>query len=140
MPILQSSLLGIDLGMLSWTDSEYSSKKKYLKWEETGLRWDLIDLSWEEIFILLEVFRRFGGGGMGSPYRADDYQKYIDGNPWRQLKEDFGSDSAKKLVKVYCRVNGIEYEESKEPSELANVSINEFERFVRDAVSVKIGF
>lgn len=141
MPLIQSSLLGIDLGQLSWSDAEYSAGKKYLRWEEMNIRWDQVDLTWEEVFILLEVFRKIGGGGgMGSPYRADGYQKYIEGNPWKQMRKEIGEEKTKKLIKVFCRVKGIDYEESREPSESIKVSINEFERFVKEAVSVKVGF
>ena len=142
MPIVASSLLGISLGDLYWSDSEYSQKKKYLKWEEMNLNWEQVELAWDEVFILLEVFRKVvgGGGGMGSPYRADGYQKYIEGNPWKQVKKDLGEESAKKLIKVYCRVKGIDYEQAREPIEDVKVTINEFERFVREAVNVKVGF
>ena len=141
MPNIQSSLLGTDLGLLDWSDAEYAAGKKYLKWEEMDIKWDRVDLAWDEVFILLEVFRKIqGGGGMGTPYRADGYQKYIQGNPWKQVQKDLGKEAAKKLIKVYCRVKGIDYEESREPSESVKVSINEFERFVREAINVKVGF
>ena len=141
MPIVASSLLGISLGDLSWSDSEYSDKKKWLRWEEMNLNWEQVGLAWDEVFILLEVFRKVvGGGGMGSPYRADGYQKYVQGNPWKQVKKELGEEAAKRLIKVYCRVKGIDYEQSREPIEDVKVTINEFERFVREAVNVKVGF
>lgn len=141
MPIVASSLLGISLGDLSWSDAEYSAGKKYLRWEEMVLDWEQVDLTWEEVFILLEVFRKIkGGGGMGSPYRADGYQKYIEGNPWMRVKKDIGEEATKKLIKVYCRVKGIDYEESRSPIEDIKVTINDLERFVSEAVSVKVGF
>jgi len=142
MPILSSSLLGISLGDLNWSDSEYSAGKKYLKWEEMNVKWEQVDLTWEEVFILLEVFQKIkgGGGGTGAPYRADYYQKYVQGNPWMRVQKDLGKEAAKKLIKVYCRVKGMDYEESREPSESIKVSINEFERFVSEAINVKVGF
>jgi hypothetical protein len=57
-----------------------------------------------------------------------------------QVKKDLGEEKAKKLIKVYCRVKGIDYEESREPIEDIRVSINEFERFVKEAISVKVDF
>lgn len=141
MPNIQSSLNGIDLGLLEWSDAEYSARKKYLKWEELNIKWEQVDLAWDEVFILLDVFQKIkGGGGMGSPYRADSYQKYVQGNPWKQVQKDLGKEAAKKLIKVYCRVKGIDYEDSRESSESVKVSINEFERFVREAINVKVGF
>jgi len=56
------------------------------------------------------------------------------------VQKDLGKEAAKKLIKVYCRVKGMDYEESREPSESIKVSINEFERFVSEAINVKVGF
>lgn len=131
MPIKHSTLLNSDL---NWTDDEISVGKKWLKWEEMTINWESIDLTWDEIFILLEVeslIRRGGGGGSGM-------KEYVDGNPWKQVNEKIGIEKTKSLIKVYCRVNNIDYEESRTPMEDIKVSINEFERFVKEAVSVKV--
>ena len=131
MPIKHSTLLNSDL---NWTDDEISVGKKWLKWEEMTINWESIDLTWDEIFILLEVeqlIRRGGGGGSGM-------KEYVDGNPWKQVNEKIGIEKTKSLIKVYCRVNNIDYEESRTPMEAIKVSINEFERFVKEAVSVKV--
>lgn len=131
MPIKHSTLLNSDL---NWTDDEISVGKKWLKWEEMTINWESIDLTWDEIFILLEVeqlIRRGGGGGSGM-------KEYVDGNPWKQVNEKIGIEKTKSLIKVYCRVNNIDYEESRTPMEAIKVSINEFERFIKEAVSVKV--
>lgn len=132
MPIKHSALLNSDL---NWTDEEVAAGKKWLKWEEITINWEKVDLTWDEVFILLEVEQliRKGGGGSG-------YKEYVDGNPWKQVSKELGEDKAKTLVKVYCRIKGIDYEESRVPVDSIKVSINEFERFVKEAVSVKIGF
>ena len=131
MPIKHSTLLNSDL---NWTDDEISVGKKWLKWEEMTINWESIDFTWDEIFILLEVeqpIRRGGGGGSGM-------KEYVDGNPWKQVNEKIGIEKTKSLIKVYCRVNNIDYEESRTPMEDIKVSINEFERFIKEAVSVKV--
>ena len=131
MPIKHSNLLNSDL---NWTDTEISIGKKWLKWEEMTINWESINLTWDEIFILLEVeqlIRRGGGGGSGM-------KEYVDGNPWKQVNEKIGIKKTKSLIKVYCRVNNIDYEEYRTPMEDIKVSINEFERFVKEAVSVKV--
>jgi len=131
MSIKHSTLLNSDL---NWTDDEISVGKKWLKWEEMTINWESIDLTWDEIFILLEVeqlIRRGGGGGSGM-------KEYVDGNPWKQVNEKIGIEKTKSLIKVYCRVNNIDYEESRTPMEAIKVSINEFERFIKEAVSVKV--
>lgn len=133
MPIKYSTLLNSDL---NWTDEEVAAGKKYLKWEEMTINWENVHLTWDEVFILLEaeeMIRRGGGGGYA-------YKDYVDGNPWQQAKKDLGEEKTKKLIKVYCRVKGIDYEESRTPMDDIKVTVNEFERFVKEAVSVKIDF
>jgi twinkle protein len=71
-------------------------------------------------------------------YYEDGYQEYVDGNPWKKLNEDIGEEKTKKVIKIYCRVNNIEYDESREVMNEVKVSVNDFERFVQDAISVKI--
>jgi hypothetical protein len=117
-------------GRLDWSNSELTSRRKYLKWEEVIINWEEVTLTWDEVFVILEV-----GGGMVSGNK-----EYVDGNPWMQVKKDFGEEKAKTLIKVYCRVNGIDYEQTKEPMKEINISINEFERFVKEAISVKVNF
>ena len=127
-PIKYSHLLNNDL---LWSPEEIAAGKKYLKWEEMTINWEKVDLTWEEVFILMEV----SGGGSGSGMK-----QYVDGNPWMQTKKDIGEEKTKTLIKLYCRVKGIEYEESRTPIDDIKVSVNEFERFIKEAISVKIDF
>lgn len=112
---------------------EYSSFLNS-NWEELTINWEKIDLLWEEIFILLEVGEIIKKRGGSSP----GYQEYVDNNPWKKLNEDIGEEKTKKVIKIYCRVNNIEYDESREVMNEVKVSVNDFERFVQDAISVKI--
>lgn len=132
MPIKYSPLLNSDL---NWTDDEIAAGKKWLKWEEMTINWENVNLTWDEIFILLEVDQLFRKGGGGYAYKD-----YVDGNPWQQVRKDIGDEKTKKLIKVFCRVKGIEYEESRTPMEDIKVSVNEFERFIKEAISVKVDF
>ena len=129
MPIKHSTLLNTDL---VWSEDEIIAGKKWLKWEEVTINWEKIDLTWDEVFILLEVENIIrGGGGYGM-------KDYIDGNPWRKINEKIGVEKTNKLIKVYCRINGVDYEESRSNMNDIKVSINEFERFVKETVSVKV--
>ena len=105
----------------------------FLTWENLNYNWANLDFLWEEIFLLIEVDKvlRRGGSGAG-------YQEYVDNNPWKKLNEEIGEDKTKKVIKLYCRVNNIEYDESREVMNEVKVSVNEFQRFVQDAISVKI--
>lgn len=139
MPTIYSSLLSSDL---VWTDAEASAGKKYLKWEEVAIRWEEVDLLWEEVFVLLEAAKalRGGGGSSGFPYRADAAREYREGNPWKIVRKKLGEEKAKTLIRVYCRVKGVEYDESRQPMEDVKVTMGELQRFVKEAVSVKVGF
>lgn len=130
MPLIYSSYLN---ETLNWSDVEYSLGKKYLKWEEVNLKWENVDLLWEEVFILLEIVKKRGGSS-GYPYR-DEWEKT---NPWKQLKKDLGEDNTEKVIKLYCKVRGIDYEDTKRFNRNIKVSVNEFDRFLNETINVKI--
>lgn len=117
---------------VDWSDEEIVDGKKYLKWEEMTIKWEEVDLTWDEIFILLEVdnvIRR--GGGYG-------YKEYVDGNPWSQLKQEIGEEKTKKIIKLYCKVNGVDYEQYAVINENIKVIAYDFELFVRETIEKKI--
>lgn len=126
MPIVHSNLLNADL---NWTNAEYAAKKKYLKWEEVTLKWEDVELTWDEVFIVLELVRRGGGSGGG---------EYERGNPWKKMSEKLGEEDTKKVIKLYCRVRGVEYEDVREPMEDVKVTVGELTRFINE-VKVKVG-
>ena len=117
---------------VNWSDEEILAGKKYLKWEELTIKWDDLDLTWDEVSILLEVenvIKR--GGGYG-------YKEYVDGNPWSQLKKDIGEEKTRKVIKLYCRVNGVDYKQWSTINESIKVSAYDFELFVRETIDKKI--
>jgi hypothetical protein len=130
MSLKYSKLLNSEV---DWSDEEIAAGKKYLKWEELTLNWEDFDSPWsEELFILLEVENIIrGGGGYGS-------KEYIDGNPWKQLRQDIGEEKTKKVIKLYCRVNGIDYEQYAVINENIKVAAYDFELFVRETIQKKI--
>ena len=118
---------------VDWTDDEVSAGKKYLKWEELNINWENFDLPWgDEMFILLEVEQAIKrGGGYG-------YKEYVDGNPWKQLREDIGEEKTRKVIKLYCRVNNIETEQYGYINENIKVSAYDFELFVKETIDKNI--
>ena len=129
MSLKYSKLLNSEV---DWSDDEKKKRKKYLKWEELTINWEDLDLHWDEVFILLEVdniIRR--GGGYG-------YKEYVDGNPWSQLKQEIGEEKTKKIIKLYCRVNGVDYQEHAVVNESIKVSAYDFELFVKETIEKKI--
>ena len=105
--------------------------KKYLKWEEVNIKWESVDMTWEEVFIMIEVEQAVRGGSGG-------YSEYVKGNPWDKLNRDIGEEKTKKVIKLYCRVRGIDYEEIAEPRNDIKITVNEFERFVKEQIKIKI--
>lgn len=129
MSLKYSKLLNSEV---DWSDDEILAGKKYLKWEEMTIKWEDVDLTWDEVFILLEVenvIKR--GGGYG-------YKEYVDGNPWSQLKQDIGEEKTKKIIKLYCKVNGVDYEQYAVVNESIKVAAYDFELFVRETIEKKI--
>jgi hypothetical protein len=117
---------------VDWTEDEISVGKKYLKWEELTINWEEVDLTWEEVFILLEVEKVIrGGGGFGQ-------KEYEDGNPWKQLTKEIGEEKTKKVIKLYCRINGVDYHEHAVVNESIKVAAYDFELFVRETIDKKI--
>jgi hypothetical protein len=103
--------------------------KVFLEWENTNYTWDNLDMLWEDVAILIEVggaVRR--GGGLGS---------YIEGNPWDKMRRDVGEEKTKKFVKLFCKVNGFEYEEVIQLKPEIKIKTTHFETTFNE--SLKIG-
>lgn len=114
---------------VEWTDSEKSLGKKYLDYDELTKKWETIDLLWEEVFILLELKNRGG-----SPQRRIEDNE----NPWYRIKEQLGVEKSEKLIKLYCKVNGIDYEKILEKKQNVKIITNDFIRFVNSAINIKV--
>jgi len=117
---------------VDWSDEEIAAGKKYVKWDELNIKWEDLNLTWDEIFILLEVEDNIKrGGGYG-------YKEYVDGNPWKQLREDIGEEKTKKVIKLYCKINGVEHEEYGYINENIKVMAYDFELFVKETIAKNI--
>lgn len=114
---------------VEWTDSEKSIGKKYLDYDELTRKWETIELHWDEIFILLEIKR-----GGGSPQRRIEENE----NPWYKVKEQLGVEKSEKLIKLYCKINGIDYEKKLEKKENIKILVNDFVRFIDTGINVKV--
>jgi hypothetical protein len=125
MSLIYSNLLN---SYVDWSDDEVSAKKKYLKWEELNINWEDLHLTWDEIFILLEVEDVINrGGGYG-------YKDYLDGNPWKQIRKEIGDEKTKRVIKLYCRINGVDYHENALINDSIKVSAYDFELFIKENI------
>jgi len=113
------------------------TEKKYLKWEEVDSIWDDTNYLWEDVAIFIEINDLVNRGG-------GDYAAYVEGNPWNKLRKDLGEEKTKRVIKLYCKHKGVEYEESKGINENIKVTASEFEIFVknsiRESISIKVNF
>lgn len=112
---------------VDWSDSEVSIGKKYLDWNELSLKFENIQLHWDEIFILLEL-RRGGGAQRGE----------IEEHPLFRIREKVGKENTDKLVKLYCRVNDIDYEKILEKRQNVRILTNDFIRFINSSINIKV--
>lgn len=123
--------------LIDWTDEDISIGKKFLDWNEVSIKWEYLNLHWEDIFILLEVKKR--GGGSASPLQKGETDDlYRKGNPWIKLKENLGEEKTERFIKVLCKINNIEYSSILENKENFRVLVNDFIRMRDDKISVKI--
>ena len=134
MPLKYSSFLNSEV---DWSNEEISVGKKYLKWEEINVNWEDLDLLWDEIFILLEVVEAIRKGGSGASYK-----EYVKNNPWdvtkKQIEEELGEEKTTKFVKLVCRVNGIDYEETIKPNNKIKITTQHLEKVFNEAIKVGI--
>lgn len=103
--------------------------KRYLKWEETDFTWETLFMVWEDVAIIDELIKKLRGGG-GS------YWDYMKGNPWEKNAKLIGEELNKKFIKIYCKVNGIDYKEEK-PNKRIKATINGLHRVLNYNESMK---
>lgn len=112
-------------------------QKKYLKWEEVNSLWEDTNYLWEDVAIFIEINDLVNQGG-------GDYATYVEGNPWNKLRKDLGEEKTKRVIKLYCKHKGVEYEEEKGINESIKVTASDFEIFVKDSIregiSIKVNF
>jgi len=106
--------------------------KYYLDWQEVNTNWEDLDINWEDVFILIEA-KQLAGGVSGNGLK-----EYIDGNPWAKFKRDLGEEKSEKFIKIFCKINGMEYEEVIKPKSKIKVKVEHFERVFENVPNVKI--
>ena len=108
------------------------STKYYLDWQEVNTNWEDLDINWEDVYILIEAKQLTGGGGGSS------LKDYIAGNPWDRFKKDLGEEKADKFIKLFCKINGMEYEEVIKPKPKIKVKVEHFQRVFENVPNIKI--
>jgi hypothetical protein len=115
--------------------------KTFLLWSEIDFLWSDIRRSdgfmlWSDIALIEEVESILRGGG-GSP---DLRREYEEGNPWRKLSEQIGTDKTERFIKIFCTINNVEYEGGKFLKENIKVSVSQFEKVFNESIKIKVSF
>jgi len=100
----------------------------YLSWNEVDTNWNATDDNWNLVIEVQNIIKRRGGG----------ISDYIKGNPWNKLRRDIGEEKADKFIRIVCKINGLEYEESIKLNSTIKIEVSHFERTFQSIPNVKI--
>lgn len=113
--------------------------KIFLKWEEINMPWENINrdgilLTWEDISIISHVGK--------SVQRGDtrEYEEWIKNNPWKQIRKDIGEEKTERFIKIFCEINGMNFEEVRKIEEnKIKLTIENFEKVFKK-IEIKVNF
>jgi hypothetical protein len=108
------------------------SVKKYLEWENVNIRWDILNMLWEEVFILIEVgsvIKRTGG-----------YANYVKGNPWDKTSKILGEEKTNKFIKIVCLINDLKFEDVIYPNPNVKIETHHIEKVFNESIKIGIKF
>lgn len=95
-------------------------------WDNSNFTWDKKDHSWENIVDVIE-----------RP-RVGWYSEYVEGNPWNKLNDGIIKEKSENLLKVYCKINNIDYGKSLEKTSNVKVRASGFGKLIKEGISVKV--
>lgn len=107
-----------------------TQQKYYLDWQEVDSNWEDIGVYWEDFYILIEVADIIKGGG--------NYSEYVKGNPWKKISQKIGEEKTKKFIKIFCRINELDYEKVIEKNSKIKVTVSHFEKVFQNIPNTKI--
>jgi hypothetical protein len=100
---------------------------RYFKWEETNFTWDKLDMPWNLVDEFVEVIRKTGGSSA-----------YVNGNPWDVTKRELGEEKTRKIIKLFCSVNNLNYQEILEKRDGIKITIEQVDRVINEAIKVGV--
>jgi hypothetical protein len=107
-------------------------ERYYLDWQEVNTNWEDLDINWEDVYILIEVGQTLRGGG--------GYSEYVKGNPWERMNREIGEEKTKKFIKIFCKINDLEYEKVVESNSSIKIKVSHFERVFQNIPNIRIKF
>ena len=72
---------------------DLSRKNQKISWEEMELTWNNSNYDWDEVVFIFDIFGR-------GPYQKEKLKKLYD---------DLQDDTRYKVIKLICKVKGVEY-------------------------------
>ena len=117
--------------------------KIFIQWKDLDFIWSDIKrgsefMTWSDIALIQEVEKEFRR--RGTPfYDKDAYQKWIENNPWKQISKKLGEEKTEKFIKIFCSVNGIDYERMRRKRNEIKVNVDQFDRVFDDPkINIKV--
>ena len=103
----------------------------YLKWEDVNIKWEDVNMHWENVIEeVAEVIRKHGG-----------MSAYVKGNPWDVTKKEIGEEKTRKFIKIFCKINNLNYEKAIEPNSEIKITVSQLEKVFNEAkIDVKVNF
>lgn len=101
----------------------------WTNWEDVNINWELLNDNWEDVFTTIEVANAVKRGG--------GTNDYIRGNPWDKMRRDVGEEKTKRFIKLFCRVNQLDYECINE-RKLINITASQFNKVICDVLKVNV--
>ena len=127
------------------------SMKEYIKWEDLDVLWEDVNDTWEAVYILIGIRKRGGSSayyGEENPWEKNNEHNRVElkteekENIWDKLKIDIGEEKTNKVIKLYCKVNNIDYTQVLEGKKDIKISASNFENFakeaIKNAISIKV--
>ena len=108
------------------------TENQYLNWENVNMVWESVDMTWEEVYILIEV------GGIIKRGGSNGYIDYVNGNPWDKTRQEIGEEKTDKFIKLFCRINGLDYEKAIEPNSEIKVTVEQVQKVFNEGLKVGI--
>ncbi len=126
----------LDTELATWEDIQLFDKD-FISWENLDLNWEDISnvnglMCWENIRLISIVAERMRGG---SSYGYDDWLNRK--NPWKVLDSEIGHEKSEKFIKIYCTINGIEYETGGKLNENISINVSNLEK-VFEKANIKV--
>jgi len=111
-----------------------------IKWEKANFSWDdgspfrnqsSSPFTWDDIALIKQIVEAIGYDGDSDVLDVDDPDDHLDSF----LKDK--PDKKRKLIKLICKVQGKEYEETKEIDEV-KINIKDVKLLIKEALGINV--